>query len=250
MKYRVAEWATGNVGRYALRAIINHPELELVGVIVSNPEKNGVDAAKLCGLDRSTGILATTDVARVLALKPDCICYTAGAETRLFEAVADMARVLEAGINVVSCSVVMLVWPECPIAELVDPLRTACEKGRTSFLTSGIDPGFANDIMPLMFTALSEYWTIWNCWNASTPRARSRPRAVAPASVQAHVQRVIADDRITVEPLGVDWRWRVIQPVDVFLTPGVPSSMNSCASKWLRVSTFIPQACTIATLPP
>ena len=53
----------------------------------------------------------------------------------------------------------MLVWPDCPVPDFVDPLKTACEKGQSSFLTSGIDPGFANDTMPLMFTGLSEYWT-------------------------------------------------------------------------------------------
>ena len=32
MAYRVIQWSTGNVGRLALRAIIGHPDLELVGL--------------------------------------------------------------------------------------------------------------------------------------------------------------------------------------------------------------------------
>jgi len=32
MPYRVIQWSTGNVGRFALRCVIGHPELELVGV--------------------------------------------------------------------------------------------------------------------------------------------------------------------------------------------------------------------------
>jgi len=158
MAYKVVQWSTGNVGRYALRAIINHPELELVGLIVSNPEKDGLDAAELCGLDEKTGIRASTDIDEVLSGDIDCVCYTAGAEPRMMEAVADMASVLERGINVVSSSVVMLVYPDCPVAAFSDPLKAACEKGNSSFLTSGIDPGFANDIMPLVFTGLCEHW--------------------------------------------------------------------------------------------
>ena len=35
-------------------------------------------------------------------------------------------------------------------------LEAACQKGGTSFLTSGIDPGFANDLLPLTLTGFSE----------------------------------------------------------------------------------------------
>jgi 4-hydroxy-tetrahydrodipicolinate reductase len=157
--YKVIQWSTGNVGRYALRAIVNHPQLELVGVIVHDPAKAGKDAAELCGLDAPTGVLATTDWQSLLATGADCVCYTAGAEHRMTEAVEDMAAVLEAGINVVSSSMVMLVYPACPIPAFVDPLKAGCEKGGVSFLTSGIDPGFANDTMPLIFTGLCEHWT-------------------------------------------------------------------------------------------
>ena len=33
MSQRVIQWSTGNVGAYALRAILSHPELELAGVV-------------------------------------------------------------------------------------------------------------------------------------------------------------------------------------------------------------------------
>ena len=41
MAYRVIQWSTGNVGRYALRGIINHPDLELVGLWVHSEKKAG-----------------------------------------------------------------------------------------------------------------------------------------------------------------------------------------------------------------
>jgi 4-hydroxy-tetrahydrodipicolinate reductase len=75
------------------------------------------------------------------------------------EAVDDMARVLRAGIDVVSCSMVMLVDPESPLPPFVDPLREACAEGGATFFTSGIDPGFANDTLPLSLTGLSEHWS-------------------------------------------------------------------------------------------
>ena len=91
MSFKVIQWSTGNVGSYALRAILNHPELELVGLVVSNPAKVGRDAAELCGLTDRTGIVATDDWKSLLAAGADCVCYTADAGSRMTDAVDDMA---------------------------------------------------------------------------------------------------------------------------------------------------------------
>ena len=37
--YRVVQWGTGNVGRLALKAIIEHPDLELAGVVEGRPRR-------------------------------------------------------------------------------------------------------------------------------------------------------------------------------------------------------------------
>src|SRR5687768_12224258 len=58
MPLRVIEWSTGHVGIHALRGIIRHPDLELVGLWVHSPDKAGRDAGDLCDLP-PTGVLAT-----------------------------------------------------------------------------------------------------------------------------------------------------------------------------------------------
>lgn len=158
MAIRVIQWSTGNVGRYALRAIVGHPELELAGLFVSSEVKEGKDAGELCGIAR-VGVKATRDIDALIATDADCVCYTADAGLRPADAVEDMARLLESGKNVVSCSMVGLVHPTTLNPMFTSRLAKACEKGSTSFLTSGIDPGFANDIMPLVFTGLCERWS-------------------------------------------------------------------------------------------
>ncbi|MEM0953265.1 MAG: hypothetical protein AAGI24_03910 [Pseudomonadota bacterium] len=62
MPSKVVTWGTGNVGTYAVRAVVNQPELELIGHIVSSAEKAGKDVADLVGLDTPTGVLATDDI--------------------------------------------------------------------------------------------------------------------------------------------------------------------------------------------
>jgi 4-hydroxy-tetrahydrodipicolinate reductase len=158
MSLKVIQWSTGNVGRYALRAIVGHPELELVGLFVSSEAKEGKDAGELCGIG-PVGIPATRDVDALLALDADCVCYTADAGMRPGDAIEDMARILASGKNVVSCSMVGLVHPTTLNDLFTTRLSDACEAGGTSFLTSGIDPGFANDTLPLVLSGLSEHWS-------------------------------------------------------------------------------------------
>jgi 4-hydroxy-tetrahydrodipicolinate reductase len=155
MTYRVVQWGTGNVGNLALGAIVNHPDLELAGLIVHSPSKVGKDAGELAGIG-STGVLATDDVDAVLATRPDCVSYMATGDLRPTEAVDDMCRVLKAGVNVVSTSVVALVHPPSADKASVEKLEAACAAGGASFFTSGIDPGFANDILPLTLLSACE----------------------------------------------------------------------------------------------
>jgi hypothetical protein len=155
MPYRVVQWSTGNVGRHALAGIHAHPELELIGVYVSNPDKVGHDAGELAGLVEIFGVAATNDVDTLLALQPDCIVHTAMADDRLFEALTDLERFLAAGINVVSSSPVMLQYP-APDDPLASPVIAAAEKAGVSIFVNGVDPGFANDALPLVLSGVSE----------------------------------------------------------------------------------------------
>ena len=45
--YKVIQWSSGNVGQASIRGICNRSDLELVGLIVSNEEKNGIGEAEL-----------------------------------------------------------------------------------------------------------------------------------------------------------------------------------------------------------
>jgi 4-hydroxy-tetrahydrodipicolinate reductase len=149
------QWSTGNVGLHALRLIAEHPDLELVGLWVHSPEKAGRDAGELAGIP-PLGVAATNDVDALLALEADCVSYTATADLRPAEAIDDMARILRSGKNVVSSSVVPLIFPPHVAPELRRPLEAACTDASVSCFTSGIDPGWANDLLPLVLTGACE----------------------------------------------------------------------------------------------
>ncbi|GLY73109.1 NAD(P)H-dependent amine dehydrogenase family protein [Actinoallomurus iriomotensis] len=159
MTYRVVLWGTGNVGRNALIGIDARPDLELAGVWVSNPDKVGRDAGELAGLGR-LGVTATGDADAVLATRPDCVVHTSMADVRLDEAMEDLTRILRAGVNVVSSSPVFLQFPDEAMGA---PIHRAALDGGASIWVNGIDPGFANDWLPLAITGISERITQVRC---------------------------------------------------------------------------------------
>jgi len=150
MSIKVAAVGTGNVGRHALTQLINDPAYQLTGVWVSSAAKAGKDAGELAGLDVSTGITATNSLDEIIAGKPDAVVYTAMADNRLPDALEDYRRILAAGINVVGSAAVFLQYPwQVLPAELVAPIEQAATEGGASLFVNGIDPGFANDLLPL-----------------------------------------------------------------------------------------------------
>ncbi len=154
---RVVAWSTGSVGRHAIAGIDARPDLELVGVWVSSQDKVGRDAGELAGLGRDLGVAATNDKEALFALEPDCIVHTAMVDDRIFDAIADLTEMVERGINVVSSGPVLLCYPQgLGLDELVEAIDLAGEKTGASLHVNGIDPGWANDVLPLALTSLSQ----------------------------------------------------------------------------------------------
>ena len=154
MKKRVIVWGTGNVGRPALRAVMAHHDLELVGVVVANPDKVGRDVGEIAGI-AATGVRATSDGRQLLAAGGiDAVVYTASADTRPDAAFGDLLMCLQAGANVVSTSFYPLLYPPTLLAEIRPLIEAACSKGKSSVFVSGIDPGWAMDILPLLLSGV------------------------------------------------------------------------------------------------
>ena len=151
---RTAVWGTGNVGRAAIRAVDAHPDLDLTAVIVHNPDKVGRDAGDLSDLDRTLGVPATDEIDGTLA-SIDALVYAASGEIRPDDALADINRAIRAGVVVVTPSLYALYDPESAPPELRDPVLAAIADGRGSLFVSGIDPGWGNDILPVLVSGLA-----------------------------------------------------------------------------------------------
>jgi 2,4-diaminopentanoate dehydrogenase len=147
-RYRVIQWATGNIGARSLRAVIDHPEMELVGLWVSNPDKVGMDAGKLAGTGPS-GIIATNSADDLIATPADCVLYM-----RQGTDIAELCRLLASGKNVVTTRG-DFHHPASMDADVRAQIEAACAAGGTSIYSTGSSPGFVTEALVLPLLSLS-----------------------------------------------------------------------------------------------
>ena len=158
MTIRVAHVGTGNVGRLALSGILANPQFELTALSVSTDEKVGADAGTLAGVDRTVGVAATKGLDAVLESRPDCVVYCAMGDTRMPDAMKDCMALLRAGINVVGSAPGVLMYPWGVIPDkYIGRVEDAAREGNTSIFINGVDPGFANDLIPLAFASTCQH---------------------------------------------------------------------------------------------
>jgi 4-hydroxy-tetrahydrodipicolinate reductase len=148
-KYRVIQWATGNVGSRALLRVIEHPDMELVGLWVSSPGKVGKDAGELAGSDQTTGIKATNSAADLIALDADCVLYM-----RQGTDWDELCAILASGKNVITTRG-DFHYPAMIAPENRTRVEEACRKGNSSIYSTGSSPGFITEafVLPLLSLA-------------------------------------------------------------------------------------------------
>jgi hypothetical protein len=250
---RVAHGGTGLTGREALRGIINDPALDLIGVLVTTPNKVGVDAGALCGLP-DIGLLAIDDADAIIAAKPDCFCYCGTAVRREEQAIEDMARLLRAGINVATISTIPMVYSPSAPQGWRDVIETACREGNSSFYATGSEPGVASLNIPTALLAgagrvdsyrmdeyalgLDEVYPIWDVLHESMGFGKPDghvPARIASGKVRHDWETVV---RYIAEILGyelevIDLDWETVKaPNDLDTNVGVLAAGTICAHRW------------------
>jgi 2,4-diaminopentanoate dehydrogenase len=146
-RHRVVQWATGNIGTKSLRAVIEHPQFDLVGLYVYSEDKVGRDAGDLCGAP-GTGVAATRDIEEIVALDPDCVLYM----PRQCD-VDEVCRLLESGANIVTTRG-EFHHPAGLDAATRRRVEDACARGGTSIHSTGSSPGFITEALPIVLLSL------------------------------------------------------------------------------------------------
>ena len=174
MAIRVAAIGTGNVGVHALRALITNPDYELTGVWVSSDSKAAKTLESLPAL-----------MSRLVSRRPPTwtrcwpparsAVYTAMAGNWLPDALDDYRRILAAGVNVVGSSAVFLQYPWQVLPKELLARSRCCAARYSSLFVNGIDPGFANDLLPLARPERARASSRSAVWRSSTTPPTTAP---------------------------------------------------------------------------
>ena len=156
MPYKVIQWASGTVGKHALRAVAERADMQLVGMYVFSDNKAGQDAGVLADIGK-LGVKATSDLDAIVAMDADVVLHTSlpslvyGNDTTAD--VDAFCALLASGKNVITT--VGYMYPKIYGPELTDRLDAACRRGGTTFHSTGLNPGWLGDVLPLTMSSLS-----------------------------------------------------------------------------------------------
>jgi 4-hydroxy-tetrahydrodipicolinate reductase len=131
--------------------VIRHPTLELAGVLVYDPAKNGVDAGLLCG-EEPVGVAATNDPDAIHALVADCALYMPRALD-----IDDVVTSLASGTNIVTTRGEFFDGGRPLGEENRRFVLDACARGGTSIYATGSSPGFITDALPYALLSMQRH---------------------------------------------------------------------------------------------
>ncbi len=156
MPYKIVQWASGSVGKAAVRAVAANPDMRLVGMLVRSADKVGRDIGEICDVGRSLGVPATDSIEEILALEADCVLHMPLPSLIYGERPEtddeDVIALLESGKNVIST--VGYMYPRAHGPDTERRLSEAAIKGGVSLHGAGLNPGFLGDVLPLALSSL------------------------------------------------------------------------------------------------
>ncbi|ROZ45645.1 hypothetical protein EEB13_15190 [Rhodococcus sp. WS3] len=151
MTIRIIQWATGSIGRVALRHVIDSPELELVGLKVHSPTKMGRDAGDIVRRP-ATGVLGTDKLEEILALDADVVLHIPLNGESPDQHVGDLEQLLRSGKNVITT--VGFTYPRAVDRVRAARLEAAAQAGGVTLMGTGMNPGFMAERLGVLLTGM------------------------------------------------------------------------------------------------
>ncbi|GAA1747932.1 hypothetical protein [Aeromicrobium alkaliterrae] len=149
-RYRVVQWATGAMGTACLRMLLDHPRVDVVGVHVYSEAKAGQDVGEMAGRG-PTGVRSTSDRQAILDLDADVVVH-AGRIGTYGSHDDDIIALLESGANVISIN--GYSHPASRPGPRLDALQAAAERGGSTLMAAGLNPGFAGEQLAVVASGL------------------------------------------------------------------------------------------------
>jgi 4-hydroxy-tetrahydrodipicolinate reductase len=190
-KIRVVQYGLGPIGCKIIRYLKERPQFDIVGAIDSDPQKAGLDIGELAQLDSPLGLTVSDDAEKLLReAEADIAVLTTTSSLEVI--LPQVVEIISQGINVVStCEELMYPWiSNSGVAGEID---LAARENNVSVLSTGVNPGFLMDFLPLVMTGICrdvQKVTVERIQNAEFRRVPFQKKIGAGLSPQQFEHRV------------------------------------------------------------
>jgi 4-hydroxy-tetrahydrodipicolinate reductase len=142
----------GPIGAAIVRQATRRAGLVVAGAVDLEPGMAGRDVGEVAGLRRKLGVKVRGDLAEALrVLRPDVAVVST--TSSLAAALPVFETILKAKVPIVSTTE-ELAYPVKANAALAKRIDAAARRGRVAVLGTGVNPGFAMDVLPIVLTAV------------------------------------------------------------------------------------------------
>jgi len=151
-KIRVVQYGLGPIGCRSVQYLTERGHFDLVGAIDSDRQKLGVDVGDLAELPGQLGLRVTDDATNLLReVEAEVVVLTT--TSSLEQIRPQVLEIVSCGKNVVStCEELMYPWLTSP--SLAKEIDFAAREQGVSVLSTGVNPGFLMDFLPLVMTGV------------------------------------------------------------------------------------------------
>jgi 4-hydroxy-tetrahydrodipicolinate reductase len=151
---RVIQYGLGPIGTAVARHVAERAGLTLVGGVDIAPAKTGKDLGEVIGLGRALGLPVAAKLKDVLRrTEADVVMHNTSSYFDLFK--DQILEILEAGLDIVSTAE-ELSFPWLAHPQEGAAIDAAAKQAGKTVLSTGINPGFLMDSLPLFLTALCQ----------------------------------------------------------------------------------------------
>lgn len=217
---RVILYGLGPIGAACARVLAMRPqEYKFVGAVDLDPAKVGQDIAQVIGLPEPTGVRVSDKAGRVLAKDADLVVHATG--SYFLKVKPQLEQIVKAGKNIVStCEELANPWAQHPQA--ADELHKLAKRERVTVVGTGINPGFAMDMLPVALTAVCQQVRkvrVKRVVDASKRRMQLQRKigtgltgeAFREAAARQEIRHVGLSESVGLIARGLDWQLDEIQ---------------------------------------
>jgi 4-hydroxy-tetrahydrodipicolinate reductase len=148
---KVIQYGLGPIGLLITRYLSERSSIKIIGAIDIDPQKINKNLGDLAGI-KNLNLEVTDNIKKIISVeKADAVIVTTSSSLEKIK--PQLLELLSFGINVVStCEELTQPWQTNPA--IANEIDKAAKENNVSVLSTGVNPGFLMDFLPLALTAV------------------------------------------------------------------------------------------------